>query len=340
MSEKRVYIAHTGGTIGMRRSARGWKPEPGALAELMSSIPELRSPEMPRYELHEYDPLLDSANMSPSDWIRIAEDIARHHDEFDGFVVLHGTDTMAWTASALPFLLEGLRKPVILTGSQIPLCEIRSDARANLITSMMIAAEHPIPEVCLFFGSHLLRGCRSVKVSAVGFDAFASPNYPPLGEAGIDVLIDRARVREAPPADSPLIVHPVRDPVVAAIRLFPGMSAQLMRNITQPPLVGLVIEAYGVGNGPDRDPDLIGVLEEAVSRGVVIVDATQCLEGRVDLTGYATGKVLAKAGLISAADMTTEAALAKLYCLASRGLDSETIKRLMQEDLAGELTER
>lgn len=338
MNKKRVYIAHTGGTIGMNRSERGWQPAPGALAAEMDAMPELRHGSMPEWEIHEYDPLLDSANMTPSDWVRIADDIAAHHEEFDGFVVIHGTDTMAWTASALPFLLEGLRKPVILTGSQIPLCEVRSDGRSNLITSLLIAATHPIPEVCLFFGSRLMRGCRAVKVSADGFDAFASPNFPLLGAAGIDVVVDWDHVRPAPATGTPLIVHPVRDPVVAAIRIFPGMSARLIRNITAPPLVGLVLEAYGVGNAPDRDPELIEAIADAVSRGVVIVDCTQCLEGRVDLTDYATGKVLARAGVISGYDMTTEAALAKLYCLASRGLEPDTIKRLMQKDLAGELT--
>lgn len=338
MADKRVYVAHTGGTIGMTRTRSGWAPAAGVLANLMERMPELRAATMPQYEIHEYDPLLDSANMAPSDWVRIAEDIAAHHDRFDGFVVLHGTDTMAWTASALPFLLEGLRKPVILTGSQIPLCEVRSDARSNLITSLLIAANYPIPEVCLFFGDRLMRGCRSVKVSADGFDAFDSPNHPPLGLAGIEIEVDLARVRPAPRQGTPLIVHPARDPVVAALRLFPGMSAQLIRNITRPPLVGLVIEAYGVGNAPDRDPDLIAALADAVNRGVVVVDCTQCLEGRVDLTGYATGKVLAQAGVISGFDMTTEAALAKLYCLSSRDLSPDEIRRLMQLDLAGELT--
>ena len=338
MTKKRVYIANTGGTIGMRKSESGWAPAPGALQGLMDEMPELRSGVMPHYEIHDYDPLLDSANMAPSDWVRIAEDIAAHHDRFDGFVVLHGTDTMAWTASALPFLLEGLRKPVILTGSQIPLCEVRSDARSNLITSLLIAATYPIPEVCLFFGSRLLRGCRSVKVSADGFDAFDSPNLPPLGLAGMEIEVDLARMRPAPRQGTPLIVHPVRDPVVAALRLFPGMSARLIRNVTQPPLVGLVIEAYGVGNAPDRDPELIAAIADAVDRGIVVVDCTQCLEGRVDLTGYATGKVLERAGVISGFDMTTEAALAKLYCLASRDLEPGEIRRLMQSDLAGELT--
>ena len=156
----------------------------------MAAMPELADPRMPGYDIHEYDPLLDSSNMRPADWVRIGQDIVAHYDAYDGFLVLHGTDTMAYTASALPFFLQGLGKPVIVTGSQIPLCEIRNDARANLITSMLIAAEYPLPEVCLYFGGKLLRGCRAVKVDADGLEAFDSPKYPPLGVAGVEIQID------------------------------------------------------------------------------------------------------------------------------------------------------
>ena len=170
----------------------------------MAVMPELADPRMPGYDIHEYDPLLDSSNMRPADWVRIGQDIVAHYDAYDGFIVLHGTDTMAYTASALPFFLQGLRKPVIVTGSQIPLCEIRNDARANLITSMLIAAEYPVPEVCLYFGGKLLRGCRAVKVDADGLDAFDSPKFSPLGVAGVEIQIDPTRVhsrRIAPPGD-------------------------------------------------------------------------------------------------------------------------------------------
>ena len=160
----------------------------------MAVMPELADPRMPGYDIHEYDPLLDSSNMRPADWVRIGQDIVAHYDAYDGFLVLHGTDTMAYTASALPFFLQGLRKPVIVTGSQIPLCEIRNDARANLITSMLIAAEYPVPEVCLCFGGKLLRGCRAVKMDADGLDAFDSPKFPPLGVAGVEIQIDLTRV--------------------------------------------------------------------------------------------------------------------------------------------------
>ena len=189
---KRLYIAYTGGTIGMSRTPDGYAPAPGFLAAQMAAMPELADPRMPGYDIHEYDPLLDSSNMRPADWVRIGHDIVAHYDAYDGFIVLHGTDTMAYTASALPFFLQGLGKPVIVTGSQIPLCEIRNDARANLITSMLIAAEYPVPEVCLYFGGKLLRGCRAVKVDADGLEAFDSPKYPPLGVAGVEIQIDPA----------------------------------------------------------------------------------------------------------------------------------------------------
>ena len=337
---KRVYIAYTGGTIGMQRTRDGYSPEPGYLQQQMSAMPELTHRSMPSFTIHEYDPLLDSSNMTPREWVKIARDIAEHYDHYDAFLVLHGTDTMAYTSSALPFLLHGLGKPVIVTGSQIPLCEIRNDARENLITSLLIAANHPVPEVCLYFGGKLLRGCRAVKVSADGFAAFDSPNVPPLGNVGIDIEINWEDVRR-PRAKQKFEVQPmVGRVVVSALRLFPGITPELVRNVLRPPLQGLVLEAYGVGNGPDHDAELLDAIADATSRGVVIVDCTQCLEGSVMLGEYAAGSALARAGVISGFDLTAEAALAKLYYLFGRGYAPERVKREMQKDLRGELTPR
>lgn len=337
--KKRVYIVYTGGTIGMRRTRRGYVPEPGYLQEQMSTMPELRHASMPSYTIHEYDPLLDSSNMTPAEWVKIARDVEANHDRYDGFIVLHGTDTMAYTASALPFLLAGLRKPVIITGSQIPLCEIRNDARENLITSLMLAANYAIPEVCLYFGGKLLRGCRSTKVSADGFAAFDSPNFPPLGTVGIEMEINWDLVRTAR-GTRRLTVRELKRPVVSALRLFPGISPELLRNVLRPPLQGLVLEAYGVGNGPDQDREFVAALHDATRRGVVIADCTQCLEGTVDLHEYAAGSALARAGVISGFDMTAEAALAKLYYLFGLGYGPARVKQEMQRDLRGELTVR
>ena len=336
---KRVFIAYTGGTIGMRRTRRGYRPEAGYLQAQMAEMPELRHDSMPSYTIHEYAPLLDSSNMTPAEWLGIARDIESNDARYDGFVVLHGTDTMAYTASALPFLIEGLRKPVIITGSQIPLCEIRNDARENLITSLMLAANFSIPEVCLYFGGRLLRGCRATKVSADGFAAFDSPNFPPLGTVGIDIEVNWPLVLEEGRSKR-IRVPELKRPVVSALRLFPGISPELVRNVLRPPLQGLVLEAYGVGNGPDQDAQFLEALAEATARGVVIVDCTQCLEGTVDLGEYASGSALARAGVISGFDMTAEAALAKLYVLLGRGYKPDRVKREMQENRRGELTPR
>jgi L-asparaginase len=334
-SRRSVYIAYTGGTIGMRRGERGYQPAPGYLAERMRQSQLLNDPDMPRYEIHEYEPLLDSSNMTPARWSRIGQDLYDHYDEYDGFIVLHGTDTMAYSAAALSFLFENLGKPIIFTGSQVPLAELRTDARENLVTSLLLAAGLGPPEVCLFVGNRLLRGNRATKVSAERFRAFASPNYPPLGDAGVHLRIYRERALQPP--EGPPSFHPAGNAQVADVRLFPGITAETLRRFLGPPLEGAILHTFGSGNAPD-DPDLLAALAEASERGVVIVNCTQCLQGTVDMESYATGNSLREAGVISGYDMTPEAALPKLYYLLSRGLPNGEVKRLMQTDLRGELT--
>ena len=337
MRRKRVYVAYTGGTIGMTNAGEGYAPAPGFLEQHLRELPELRDVAMPEIVLHEYTPLLDSSNMTPREWLTIARDIFEHYGAFDGFVVLHGTDTMAYTASALPFLLQGLNKPVILTGSQIPLLELRNDARENLITALLLAANYAIPEVCLYFGDKLLRGCRTVKVNALGFDAFDSPNFPPLANVGVEIQLNRNLIRaqseknlSAPPNEL--------NATVASLRLFPGISAEFLRNVLKPPLQGLVLEAYGTGNAPNNDRAFLDALAEAAQRGVVIVDCTQCLRGAVKLNAYATGAALLDVGVVSGADMTPIAALAKLNYLISIGNSIQETRELMQRDLCGEIS--
>ena len=321
----------------MQKAAGGYKPAAGYLQTMMADLPELKRTSMPTYDIREYTPLLDSSNMTPDDWLKIAEDIASHYDSYDGFVVLHGTDTMAYSASALPFMLQGIQKPVIITGAQIPLCEVRNDARENLITAMLIAANFAIPEVCLCFGSRLLRGNRAVKVDAEGFDAFDSPNFPTLGTVGIEIKINWDLVKQPSKKTEPITVKAMRESPVAVLRLFPGIPAGIVSNVLQPPLKGLVLESYGVGNGP-QDAELLDVFKEATKRSVVIVNCTQCFKGSVNMEDYATGTALAEAGVISGYDMTVEAALAKMAYLFSRNLPPNEIKTKMQTDLRGELT--
>ena len=335
--KKQIYVIYTGGTIGMKMTADGYAPSPGYLAKKINTSPEFQRESMPAYTIKEYISLLDSANMMPDNWVQIAQDIADNYDQYDGFVILHGTDTMAYTASALAFMLEGLAKPVIFTGSQIPFSEDRNDARENLITAFMLAANYAIPEVCLYFSGKLLRGCRATKSNADEFDAFSSPNFPPLGVAGVKITLDWNLILP-PPLTSKLTIQEMSRPMVGALRLFPGIWGQVLHNILQPPLKGLVLEAYGVGNGPDRDHEFIAALQEATARGVVIVGCSQCERGTVNLGSYATGATLAKVGVISGFDLTPEAALTKLFYLFSAGYSPDEVKVKMQQNLRGELT--
>lgn len=333
--KKRIYIAYTGGTIGMKPSKDGFIPVAGYLSKTIANMPEFYHQQMPDFEIHEYEPLIDSANVSPSVWQDLAQDIqARYHD-FDGFIILHGTDTMAYTASALSFVFENLSKPVIVTGSQIPLSQLRSDARANLLNSLYIAAHHPINEVCVFFNNQLFRGNRSTKQHADGFGAFVSPNYPVLLEAGIEINNIAGITQKA--VNTRLRISDIRAHSIAILHLFPGLDWQVLDNLLKSPLKALVLLTYGVGNA-QQDEQLLATLKEATDRGVLIVNCSQCVKGSVNMEGYATGHALSEAGVISGLDMTTETVIAKLYYLLSQELPTKVIRELLGTNLRGELT--
>ncbi|RKP38943.1 asparaginase-domain-containing protein, partial [Dimargaris cristalligena] len=289
-----------------------------------------------RYRVMEYSPLLDSCNMTMSQWIRIASDIEAHYCSFDAFIILHGTDTMAYTASALSFLLEDLGKTVILTGSQVPISEVRTDAIENLLGALTIAGHFVIPEVCLYFGNTLFRGNRTSKTDAMDFNAFESANMAPLVKVGVNIEVNWADVLR-PTAISKFRAHKDMNPNVATLRLFPGITAAAIRAFLSPPIVGVVLETYGAGNAPNTRRDFFKELKAASDRGVVIVNCSQCKKGLVsDL--YATSKHLMEAQVVPGRDMTAECALTKLSYLLGRQYSPEECRILMGKNLRGELT--
>ena len=333
----RVCVLHVGGTIGMVRGDEGFGPKQGFLEAYLGSMPELARADVPAHDLVALEPLLDSSDMTPDDWVRIARSVVERYASYDGFVVVHGTDTLAYTASALSFLLPGLGKPIILTGSQLSLADPRSDGRRNLVTAILLAGTLPVPEVCILFAERLFRGNRSQKIHNEGFTAFDSGNFPSLARVGATIELREQLVR-APGGGVPARVELSRRPVVASFRLFPGIEARMIDHVTEPPLEGLVLETYGVGNVPTRDRSLLDAIARATARGVIVVNCSQCHGGAVHQGLYATSSALASAGVVSGHDMTPEAALTKLYCLLATGLPTDVVRARIEQDVAGELT--
>lgn len=308
--------------------------EPFDFEHLLYHVPELKQLDT-KIDTYQFQPPIDSSNMTPARWTDISHCIADRYQDYDGFVVLHGTDTMAYTASALSFMLERLGKPVILTGSQIPLCEVRSDGRDNLITSLLIAADGRVNEVCLYFGGKLLRGNRATKYSADDFIAFASPNYPPLAEAGITIRYnDRALL---PRPEGSMRLQTLEQVPIGVIKVFPGIQFELFESIMTENLRGIVIETFGAGNIPMGGGALLPIIRRAFANGTIVTVCSQCPQGTVLLGAYETSSELKRSGAVSGHDLTTEAAVAKLYYLFSRGGDKETVKAEMERDLRGEL---
>lgn len=345
---KKICIIYTGGTIGMVPTERGYAPRKGYFSQALAEIDELQKPEVPDWEMVEFDPLLDSSNVAVNEWNRIGRTIRDRYDDYDGFVVLHGTDTMAYSASALSFMLDGLDKPVIFTGSQIPLCMLRSDARDNILTSLMIAGEGKVREVCLYFAGKLLRGNRSTKSSADRFVAFDSPNCAPLANVGIDITYEEGAIRHfrsdrklrGPLGmfGGRLRLSEFQNTPIGVIKVFPGIQFRLFEQVMTDSLSGIVLETFGAGNIPEADGALLPMIRKAYENGTVIVVCSQCPQGTVHLGAYEASAALVGAGAVSGYDMTTEAAIAKLYYLFSQGLSRDDIKRYMEIDLRGELT--
>ena len=337
MMKKRIYVAYTGGTIGMMQSTQGFVPAKGHLTESINALPEFHRSEMPDFTISEYQPLIDSSNMTPSDWQRIADDIKANYDDYDGFVVLHGTDTMAYTSSALSFMFENLSKPVIVTGSQIPFSQLRSDGQVNVLNSLYIAANYPISEVGLFFNNKLYRGNRCIKAYADGFNAFDSPNMPVLLEAGINIQLVAGKIAEPVANVEPLQLSKITPQPVGVVHLYPGISSAVIENAIQQPVKALILRSYGVGNAP-QDKALLSCLRKAKEQGIVVVNCSQCIKGTVNMSGYATGNALSEVGVISGHDMTLEATLTKLHYLLSKNLSYQEMCKKMQQSLRGELS--
>lgn len=342
MRTNKVLLIYTGGTIGMGRNSRTGALEPLDFNNLLDALPEFKQIAT-GVDIHLFTSPIDSSNVSPDDWSAMAEVIFGHYDEYDGFVILHGTDTMAYTASALSFMFENLTKPVILTGSQLPMGQLRTDGKENLITSLELASEygadgHPmVPEVAIYFGGHLLRGNRSTKSSADEFHAFQTFNYPHLCDAGVDFVFHQHHIL-TPDYSKPMITHYDMDTRVMVFSLFPGIREDMVRHIMSLQNIrGLVMRTFGSGNAPQY-PWLLDILAEATTKGIIVVNVSQCEQGRVEMGRYETGYSLQEKGVISGYDSTVEAATTKLMHLLARYEDTETVRMMMSRNLAGEIT--
>ncbi len=343
MTRSSILLIYTGGTIGMRQDPSDQTLKPFDFSQILQEVPELKKFAL-SIEVHTFDPLIDSSDVEPALWQELASLIEARYEEFDGFVILHGTDTMAYSASALSFMLENLSKPVVFTGSQLPIGAPRTDGKENLISAIEIAAAKDtegharVPEVSIFFNSKLLRGNRSTKVSSEDFSAFDSPDCPPLADAGISIRYNDAIIRRPLKWEEPLRISTKLDTRVSILKLHPGITPQVMKYfLCGPDIRAAIIETYGSGNAPTRQW-FLDIVKEAAAMGKVLMNVTQCQAGTVNMSLYATGKALEKAGVVSGRDITTEGALAKLFYLMGRSEDNGWVKTRLGENLQGEIS--
>ena len=338
-----ILLIYTGGTIGMKEDPEDLTLKPFDFSQIMEEVPELSKFAF-KLDSYTFDPLIDSSDVEPSLWQALARLIKENYETYDGYVILHGTDTMAYSASALSFMLEGLTKPVIFTGSQLPIGSPRTDGKENLISSVEIASAKDdeghamVPEVCICFDSLLLRGNRATKANSENFDAFVSGNIPPLAEAGIRIKYNTRVINYPEDWNSKLTIHTNLDTRVSILKIHPGITPQVVRNI----LCGaetraVILETYGSGNAMTKEW-FLEIVREAVAMGKILVNVTQCISGSVNMALYATGKPLKDAGAISGYDSTTESALAKLFYLMGGTSDNSEVISLMDKNLRGEIS--
>ncbi|MGM9738002.1 MAG: asparaginase [Candidatus Cryptobacteroides sp.] len=338
-----ILLIYTGGTIGMKQDVDDLTLKPFDFSQILEEVPEIGKFAC-KIDCHSFDPPIDSSDVEPSLWQELARLIKERYDDYDGFIILHGTDTMSYSASALSFMLDGLTKPVVFTGSQLPVGVPRTDGKENLISAVEIASakdnegHSEVPEVCVYFDSLLMRGNRTTKINAEVFRAFSSPNFPSLAEAGINIRYNREFIRKPNDWYQSLSINTELDTRVSILKLHPGITPQVARNvICGPETRAVIMETYGAGNAPSKKW-FLDILGEAAAMDKIIVNVTQCIAGTVNMDIYANGKTLEDAGVIDGYDSTTESALAKLFYLMGKSDNNEWVRVMMGRNLKGEIS--
>lgn len=341
--KSKILLIYTGGTIGMKEDPETMALSPFEFNQILIEVPELKKI-VHTIDTLSFEPPIDSSDINLDFWVDLATKIKEEYLNYDGFVILHGTDTMSFTASALSFMINNLEKPIILTGSQLPIGKLRTDGKENLISSIEIAASRDsigrpiVPEVCIYFDNKLFRGNRTTKFSAENFKAFFSPNYPALAESGIHIKYNKAYINYPKSWGNKIEVETSLNSSIAVIKLFPGITPDYIKAVLETPNIrAIIIETFGSGNAPTCSW-FISLIEKACKKGILIVNITQCLTGSVDMDAYSTGITLKKAGVIGGYDSTFEAAICKLFFLMGKYPDNKHIKEIMNTNIKGEIS--